>query len=165
MHLCGDFNQVANVLAPGSYHNIVSWLTVLHFDRRTDLFEKCYKLLRPGGTFYAADFFARNRLTVLEKQILRDEVYCHTLPSLETYTKQLESAGFEVAEIDDRTNEWKAITAKRVQEWDARQEEIANLAGESVYADMGTFYQSIADLYEGGNLGGLTIVARKPPGW
>ena len=95
----------------------------------------------------------------------KSDVYCHTLPSLETYTKQLESAGFEVAEIDDRTNEWKAITAKRVQEWDARQEEIANLAGESVYADMGTFYRSIAELYEGGNLGGLTIVARKPPGW
>jgi cyclopropane fatty-acyl-phospholipid synthase-like methyltransferase len=164
-HLCGDFKQVSKFLAPASFNAVVSWLTVLHFEDRMALFKQCYTLLQPGGTFYAADFFARNPLPVLEKQILRDEVYCYNLPSLAQYKEELEAAGFEIVVADDCTTEWTGITAQRVKDWEAKREEMIAIAGESVYSDTGHFYSVVADLYSKGNLGGVSIVARKPLGW
>eukprot|EP01147_Barroeca_monosierra_P007994 gene7994-10055_t len=66
-HMSGDFMVLAQHLQRGGYDAIVSWLTVLHFSDRLQLFKQCYELLRPGGFFFAADFFARNPLSHEEK--------------------------------------------------------------------------------------------------
>ena len=46
------------VAAAGSYDAVVSWLTVLHFDKaaRDQLLKQSLLLLRPGGAFFAEDF-------------------------------------------------------------------------------------------------------------
>jgi hypothetical protein len=49
--------QVGPHLHPNVYDAVVSWLTVLHIDERPKLFKIAYSLLRPGGVWFAADFF------------------------------------------------------------------------------------------------------------
>ncbi len=53
--------------------------------------------MRPGGQFFAADFYQRRALTTDEWRVLHDEVACPSLPaSFEAYTAELELAGFKV---------------------------------------------------------------------
>lgn len=68
-HLGGDFLQLAQHLQHSAYDCIVSWLTVLHIADRVQLFKRCYNLLRPGGVFFAADFFALGNLTKSEWKV------------------------------------------------------------------------------------------------
>ncbi len=42
---------------------------VLHFADRIQLFKLCYDLLRPGGYFYAADFFELGKLDHVEWKV------------------------------------------------------------------------------------------------
>jgi len=62
-HVAGDFLQIAQHLQRGAYSQVVSWLTILHIADRQSLFKRCYNLLRPGGTFFAADFVSLGSLT------------------------------------------------------------------------------------------------------
>jgi hypothetical protein len=44
-------------------------LQVLHFADRARLFKLCYDLLRPGGLFFAADFFELGKLDHVEWKV------------------------------------------------------------------------------------------------
>eukprot|EP00002_Diphylleia_rotans_P034967 TRINITY_DN757_c0_g1_i3.p1 TRINITY_DN757_c0_g1~~TRINITY_DN757_c0_g1_i3.p1 ORF type:complete len:548 (-),score=108.23 TRINITY_DN757_c0_g1_i3:326-1969(-) len=56
-HLAGDFLLVSKHLRLNFYDSIVSWLTVLHIPQRDSLFQSCFEILKPGGYFFAEDFF------------------------------------------------------------------------------------------------------------
>ncbi len=86
-HVGSDFMKISLHLQKAGYDAIVSWLTVLHFENRVQLFKQCYEvgldgdgivlgvtqspqqLLRPGGVFYAADFVANGPLTARELRV------------------------------------------------------------------------------------------------
>eukprot|EP00043_Microstomoeca_roanoka_P006354 m.62229 g.62229 ORF g.62229 m.62229 type:complete len:582 (+) comp13381_c0_seq5:173-1918(+) len=165
-HMTGDFMTLSHHLQRNGYDAIVSWLTVLHFADRLTLFKSCYELLRPGGFFFAADFFALQALTKQEKQILNDEVGCQTLAaSIDDYKHELELAGFKIVEISDTTEDWKSYTRGRVETVTQERSTKAPIVGEDLYDRMLRFYTTVADLYEGGHLGGLEVYAQKPLGW
>ncbi|EGD82486.1 hypothetical protein PTSG_03135 [Salpingoeca rosetta] len=165
-HMTGDFMPLSQHLQRSGYDAVVSWLTVLHFQDRLSLFRQCHELLRPGGFFFAADFFARGALTAEEKQTLADEVGCETLAaSLEDYKHELELAGFKVTTLEDMSEDWTAYTRERVNALTAKRKETGAIVGQDVFDRMLRFYSTVADLYKGGNLGGLQVVAQKPLGW
>lgn len=58
-----------------------------------------FELLKPGGIFFAEDFFELGHLTETEKETLKRDVFCSYLPDMETYKTQLRSAGFEILEV------------------------------------------------------------------
>lgn len=62
-HLNGDFLAVGPHLQTGGYDAVVSWLTILHFVDRSSVFKIAYSLVRPGGKFYAADFYQKSEFT------------------------------------------------------------------------------------------------------
>ena len=106
----GDFLEVEKFLEKGVFDHIVSWLTVLHFNNRLQLFRASYNLLKPGGHFYVADLCrteSTNGLTVKERQELREEVYCHDLGTSSQLIAEMESVGFRLKETIDKTDEWK----------------------------------------------------------
>jgi predicted O-methyltransferase YrrM len=76
-HVGGNFLQVVRHLGTDSYDAILSWLTILHFTQgeRVTLFKDCLRVLKPGGTFYAEDFFELAPCTPAEKKTLRHDVF------------------------------------------------------------------------------------------
>jgi cyclopropane fatty-acyl-phospholipid synthase-like methyltransferase len=161
-HIPGDFLQLSPHLRPASYDAIVSWLTVLHIPEREKLFKQSFDLLKPNGYFYAEDFFELpTPLTEEEKQRLSKDVFCPYVPNLETYRKQVESSGLKIVEVVDLTEDWKLYTQDRVEKFKSHKESFVNLHGEEIYKSLLYFYQTVADLYAGGHLGGLRIIAQK----
>lgn len=163
-HLGGDVLKLGRHLQTGRYDAIVSWLTVLHFDRpsRASLFKQSRSLLRAGGCFYVDDFVAVGTLTDTENQILRDDVYCSYLPTVDQYQSELLNAGFTIAVCESLTSSWCTWTAQRRDRWIASRAEQMKLHGQAIYDSLLTFFTLIADLFSGGHVGGIRIVARVP---
>eukprot|EP00035_Acanthoeca_spectabilis_P020720 m.434320 g.434320 ORF g.434320 m.434320 type:complete len:603 (+) comp17696_c0_seq1:64-1872(+) len=166
LHLSGNFLSVGQHLHPNVYDSIVSWLTVLHIERRSKFFQIAYSLLRPGGVFFAADFFQLGKLTSDEWRVLKEDVSCTSLVgSVDEYKAQLEAAGFKIREAKDVTVDWRQYTSDRVDNFLRDQHSLEAVMGPEIYASLLKFYTAIRDLYQGGNLGGIEIYAEKPLGW
>ena len=60
---------------------------------------QAYDLLKPGGYFFAEDFFELGTLTENEKQTLKRDVFCSYLPKFDLYQEQLKKAGFELVKV------------------------------------------------------------------
>jgi len=157
--LLAIFLQIAEHLQPSSYDCIISWLTILHITDREKLFNLAARVLRPGGRFYAEDFYQKQTLTPEEKAILQDDVFCAYLPSIQRYNLDVTNAGFAVEKVDDLTGDWTQYTKQRTKEFDSN--DLAPIIGDDTYKNLASFYQNIAKLFEGGNLGGLRIIAKK----
>jgi cyclopropane fatty-acyl-phospholipid synthase-like methyltransferase len=164
-HVEGDFMVTSQNLSRASADAIVSWLTVLHFSDRRALFKHCYNVLKPGGYFFAADFYQRSLLTKKERQILEESVGCRSLASsfLE-YQSELHDAGFKIIKAENMTDDWAKYTKQRVASFSA-DEIIAKIVGTEIHESMTHFYQQVADLYEQGNLGGIHVLVQKPASW
>jgi len=164
LHLGGDFLQVGQHFQTNAYDFIVSWLTILHIKQkdRATLFKLCYSILKPGGSFYAEDFYDKGNLTSSEKTILSDEVFCSYLPSLSTYTSDLVSAGFQVVEAEDVTTDFMDYTRSRVNLFETNRDDLIRIHREDTVTRLKYFYSVVRDLYEGGNLGGIRILVKKP---
>jgi len=118
--------------------------------------------LKPGGYFFAEDFYKHSHFTDEEKRVLRDEVSCPYCPDRNTYKAQLKNAGFEEITFTDLTDDWRQFTQQRVTAWDMNRENLLSVHREDTYNRLRSFYVQISDLFKGGNLGGCRIVARKP---
>jgi ABC-type nitrate/sulfonate/bicarbonate transport system substrate-binding protein/cyclopropane fatty-acyl-phospholipid synthase-like methyltransferase len=163
-HMSGNILQVGPHLSAESYTCIASWLTQLHFDRveRRKLFDTAFRLLKPGGVLYAEDFFARAEFNEAERRVLRDSVFCHYCPSLATYVSELSSSGFVVEVTEDLTEAWVAQTRQRAQSFQEQRERQLKVHGEEIVDSLALFYEEIAALFEGGHVGGVRLLCRKP---
>eukprot|EP00696_Hemimastix_kukwesjijk_P011466 gnl/Hemi2/243_TR64_c0_g1_i1.p1 gnl/Hemi2/243_TR64_c0_g1~~gnl/Hemi2/243_TR64_c0_g1_i1.p1 ORF type:complete len:508 (-),score=126.05 gnl/Hemi2/243_TR64_c0_g1_i1:19-1362(-) len=161
-HMAADFLSIAPHLAKEAYDFVVSWLSVLHIPNRLRLFSSSLALLRPGGFFFADDFYQRKTLTREELIVLKNEVYCQTLPTEEQYKKQLSDVGFVNIRFIDMSEEWTRCTAERIANFRQNSERHTRVHGASVVDGLADFYQSVSELFRGGNLGGVRIIAQRP---
>ncbi len=159
-HRCGDV--LAQDLTGGGYDAVVSWLCFYHIPDRAGLLRQCMTALRPGGTLYVEDLFSIGAFSAAEAPLVSNMLFGNYLPSRETYETELASAGLRDISFNDMTAAWTPfVNARR----DAYLENRAtNLAvhGAEITDGMEAFYDAVAALFNGGNLGGARVVARKP---
>ena len=110
------------------------------------------------------DFHALGHFTDDEKAVLREDLYCDELPTMEDFAGQLETAGFSQVEATDMTPSWRAFVSERAAQWRASRERQVRVHGEGLYDELNHFYTRTSGIFEGGNLGGLRVTARKPGG-
>ncbi len=67
----------------------------------------------------------------------------------------------EIFQWIDCTDEWAALTLARADSFDARRTALEPVYGADTCARLGAFYRTIAQLFAGGNLGGVRVVAQK----
>ena len=165
-HMGGDFLQLGKHLSKSNYDAIVSWLTVLHFQNRDNLFRLSIDLLRPGGKFYAQDFVASEEgLNVRERTLLSEEVYCNGLVSENQYKDILHRCGFRNIVVEDVTADWKQYTANRANKWSQNKSELIEIHGAETWEKLNIFYGVIHELFNGRRMKGIILTAEKPLGW
>lgn len=159
-HLNGDV--LAQDFKGRDFDAAVSWLVFLHIADREKLFSVLHDGLRPGGRFYFEDYFARGPLTEAEKTTLAEDVFCHYLPDLDSYIADLEQAGFTDIETVDMTPDWIPFVRTRRDDFRAKLDANAEAMGRESANAQAAFFDTVAGLFEGGNLGGLRVTGRKP---
>lgn len=159
-HLNGDV--LAQNFSGQEFDAVVSWLVFLHIADRATLFLVLYAALRPGGLFYFEDYVARSPLTAAEKQTLADDVYCTYLPDPDRYVADLEQVGFVDIEIRDMTPDWIPFVRTRRDDFKAKLSANAEAMGVEAADSQAAFFDTVASLFDGGNLGGVRVTGRKP---
>ncbi len=159
-HVQGNF--LSDPLPDDEYDAIVSWLVFLHIPQREKLFNRCISTTRPGGKLFIEDFSKRAEFTAYEKDQLAQKVYCTYVPTTEEYAMQLESAGFTDIAVTDMTDQWTKFVSGRLQLFREQRDRNLRVHGTEIVEGLEDFYSTIVNLYEGGHLGGIRIVASKP---
>ena len=156
-HVCGD---ILDGTARGPFDAIISMLCMLHIPDKARLFAACRVALKPGQAMYIEDFACARPLTATEADQLAVKVHCTDLPTPTEYRAHLHDAGFREVVLTDVTQDWCAVSANRVRA--AQQGYAANVAlhGPDIVAGLMDFYVAVDQLWQGGALRGLRILAR-----
>lgn len=148
----------SNGEAPSAqFDHVVSFLCILHMpaSARSPLFLQAARFLHTGGRMYIEDFYDRSgtasHLTAKELRQLHEVVACPYLPSASVYIADVEAAGFDRVEFEDVSEKWAGLVRERAEKYRA-DEEMPNAA-------LQEFYDTVAELFEGGNVGGVRLTA------
>ncbi len=158
-HLCGNILEFSGRV--NQYDVLVSWLAFLHIPNRSTLLKKSNSLLKSNGQMFVEDFYKRSEFTEKELDILSNDVYCNYLPTLDEYKEQLSENGFGKIELVDMTTNWKEFVNDRFKKFIENRERQITVNGIEVVEGLEDFYSKMVKLFDGGNLGGVRIVAQK----
>ena len=136
------------------FDHALSLLCIMHLPQsaRQPFFEQTHKYLKEGGRIFIEDFYQRRPLIDDERTKLRDLVACTFLPTKSEYSATVAEAGFDAIEFEDVTEHWRDILVARAKKYKAQ----ANKN-----PDLEKFYDTVAELFFGGNLGGVRLTATK----
>ncbi|KAG2788361.1 hypothetical protein JG687_00015669 [Phytophthora cactorum] len=160
-HLNGDFLELP--LQENGYDAVVGLLCFLHIGHWRQLFQRCYDSLKPGGFLYVDDFFHRGEsLTNEDELTLKQDIYCADLLRQDEIRAVLKACGFEKLDFQDVTIKWRPYVSDRATQYHAALETHIARDGEAAAHDLDHFYTRVARLFRAGNVGGYTLIVRKP---
>ena len=133
---------------------------MLHIPDKARLFAACRAALKPGQAMYIEDFAEARPLSAAEAESLAVKVQASALPTPEQYRALLVQAGFANVTMTDVTEDWQRVSTARVQAAVAGRAANIALHGAEVVAGLEDFYVAVDDLWQGGGLTGLRILAR-----
>lgn len=158
-HLCGNILDFPE--EDCDFNFIVSWLSFLHIPDRDSLIRKCYNILKSDGKMFIEDFYKGSEFTEEEVRILSRDISCVYLPTFNDYKKQLICGGFKKVELTDKTDGWKNFVRERKEKFIQTHKQQMEIHNTEIVEDLEDFYRKMDWLFEGGNLGGLRIIAGK----
>ncbi len=158
-HQCGDV--LDGPLESNAYDGVVSWLACYHIPDQELLYARIAHALKPGGRIYIEDLTSRGTFTDDEAEIFATKLYGQATQSPAAYRATLEQAGFTDIAIDDLSTSWADFTRTRLNAYRADKDRHLRVQGEETVAAIDEFYAAVDELFQGGNLGGARIVARK----
>ncbi|MEM7224741.1 MAG: methyltransferase domain-containing protein [Pseudomonadota bacterium] len=159
IHLCGDV--LDGPLAAGAFDAVVSWLALYHIADRAKLFPEIAKALKPSGRIFIEDISSRGEFTEAELELLRVKLYGQCTPSLEAYGAELARAGFTDIQMTDMSDDWADFTRARLAAYRDQRARHERVHGPETVAAIEEFYDAVDRLFQGGNLGGIRVTARK----
>ena len=162
-HVNGDIldGTTEKMLGDELFHVIVSYLVFLHIPNKNALFDVCSRLLKSDGSMFIEDFYCKASFTNLELESLAKDVFSKDLPSREQYISQLEMFGFHDVQFIDMTSQWTSYVTTRLDQFVVAKESFVTIHGEDAYSGLLHFYNAVATLFNGGNLGGVRLIAKK----
>lgn len=162
-HVNGDIldDAIVKQLGHESFDGIVSYLVFLHIPNKAPLLNICAELLKPNGSIFIEDFYCIAPFTNSEVSSLANDVYCKDLMSREEYIRQLQSSGLQNVQFIDMTAEWTEYVSNRLDQFISMKDRFIAVHGDDAYAGLLEFYTAVATLFNGGNLGGVRIIAQK----
>lgn len=138
------------------FDHVVSFLCILHLpaSERGLLFAQAARFLKPGGRMYLEDFYDKSThgMSAAVAKTLKETNQCPFLPTRAGYVSDVVSAGFEQISFEDVSEYWADVTAKKATEYKSK---------EGVDKDLLNFSEAVADLFKGGEVGGVRLTACK----
>ena len=143
----------------GPFDHTISLLCINHIPEsaRSAVFRQAARFLKPGGKMYMEDFYDKScqgdttsNLSERELHQLREIMACPYLPSASRYLADVAAASFDDVEFEDVSEKWAPLLRARTEKYKA---------SERPNADLQKFYDTVAELFEGGNLGGVRLTA------
>lgn len=159
-HVCGDIHAVP--LPPQSYDGAISYLALYHIPDRGSVYAKLHAALKPGGRAFVEDLYARRPMTPGEQETMRHALFANTVTDRDGYVAELQSAGFTDIDFQDHSESWGGFCAERLAGFRAERDQKIASHGPEVVEALDAFYQTMCDLFEGGNLRGVRVSARRP---
>ncbi|KAL7538552.1 hypothetical protein ACHAXR_008637 [Thalassiosira sp. AJA248-18] len=144
-----------------SFDGVVSFLVFLHISDKGSLLENCAKMLTLGGFVFIEDYYCRSQFSDAEVKSLSEDVFCKDLPTREGYISYLQASGFCNIQFIDKSSEWTAYVTDRLEAFIANRDNFEKVHGEPTYLSLLHFYNAVATLFLGKNLGGVRIIAEK----
>ena len=80
---------------------------------------------------------------------------------MQQYRLELGSTGFVDVDLTDVTSDWTEFVVARLSDFRSHRPELTDRHGSELVASLDRFYAAIVTLLEGGNLGGIRLVAHK----
>lgn len=139
----------------------LSLLVILHIADKSRLWQQTYQALKPGGTFYIEDYYARQPLTSAQAHQLEATVAAAPLLSRDRYLADLEAAGFKDITFVDMTKAWQQWVRDRSQRYRDTASSYIERHGEPIYRDIQAFCDGVAALFGTGAVGGARIWGRR----
>lgn len=144
-----------------SFDGVISFLVFLHITDKEPLLERCANMLKPGGNLFVEDFYCVSPFSVAEAESLSEDVFAKELPTREEYISHLEASGFHNIQFIDKSSEWTNYVTERLGNFIANRHNFEEVHGEPTYLSLLHFYEAVAALFSGRNLGGVRIIAEK----
>ena len=143
------------------FDHVISLLCINHIPEsaRALFLRQAARFLKPGGKLCIEDFYdktrnedddSKSRLTAKELHQLRDIMACPYLPSASRFIADVQSAGFDSVEFEDVSERWMELLCARVETYKG---------SENPNAALLEFYEAVADVFAGGNVGGVRLTA------
>lgn len=154
-------NVLDEPLEEEAYNAVVSWLAIYHIPEHERLWAHLNRALKRGGHLFIEDLCGLASFREEEEQLLKDKLYAQSLPSPADYRVELAAAGFEIVEMTDMSKNWSRFTSDRLKAYRESRESQVAIHGQDLFEALEDFYATVAQLFAGGNLGGLRIVAYK----
>lgn len=141
------------------FDHVVSLMCIMHIPNsaRKTLFEQAARFVKPGGKMYIEDLYDRSckngtvsHFTERELHQLQEIVACPQPPSASRYIADIEAAGFKDVEFEDVSERYTEFVCARAGNY---------RASEKPNAALQIFYDTMAEVFEGGNLGGVRLTA------
>ena len=158
-HVCGDIHAVP--LQPRSFDGAISYLAMYHIPDRAAVYSRLHDALKPGGQCYVEDLYERQPFSASEAETMRHALFANTVTDRDGYVAELQAAGFTDIDFQDHSARWGGFCAERLAGFRAAREQKIAAHGAGVVEALDGFYQTICDLFDGGNLGGVRVTARK----
>ena len=159
-HICGDIHAVR--LDQDAFDGAISYLALYHIPDRNKVYSRLQTALTPGGRIYVEDLYARRPMTDAQSDVMQHALFATRLPIVTDIWQSLKrrGSGRSTSKITRRAGVHSAPSGLR-DFAPVRDRKIA-LHGEEVVDALDSFYQTICDLFDSGNLGGVRLTARKP---
>jgi cyclopropane fatty-acyl-phospholipid synthase-like methyltransferase len=161
-HLNADY--LALEIPPASFDHVVSWLALFHIPQRAAYLGKIAAALKPAGTFFAEDLYAKRAPAPEDKADFEQHLFPNSLVDRAAYEKGLQDAGFKEVQITDMTDAWTTFTGDRLEAFHAGKAAYVARHGTQGYETIETFYAKMHGFFTDGLVGGLQVTARKAEG-
>jgi cyclopropane fatty-acyl-phospholipid synthase-like methyltransferase len=157
-HICADVLEYS----PGDrqFDAIVSWLAFFHIEQRQELLTRCKSWLKPTGSLFVEDLFARGDFTPDEEDDLGLILFSRYLPTREIYEADFQDAGFSAIQTKDMSDDWRLFTHERYETFCRNRKRLEDVHDNEIVAGLDSFYGSVARLFRGGHLGGIRLFAK-----
>ncbi|KAL6050889.1 Class I SAM-dependent methyltransferase [Balamuthia mandrillaris] len=174
----GDFTKLGLTDLSGCntpFDSLISYLCFLHIPNKEALFQKCFDALRPGGTMLIEDFYLKQPASLVTSNIkakLVGMVAC-AWPILDrpSYEQHLRSAGFQVVNFEELTDEWAPFVKQRAESFRRGKAQLPSSPAEELDEEgkealqLDAFYHTVSELFNDPKqeVGGARIHCVKPP--
>lgn len=156
---CG--NALALPFSDAVFDVVIGQEAFCHIPDKARLVAEAVRVLKPGGRMAFTDILATDTAKPATRERLQREMAFAELGSVESYRAWLESAGCDVVEVEDLSDDWRVILADRLAMYRSLRDQTVERFGTAHFEKWDSAYGFFVGLYESGELGGGRFLARR----